>query len=96
MSAAPSNEEEQLKLLGFEFPKDFPWYKFYECYYNLLDGISKANGMDKTWSQFQPKMRASLDDWRECVKSGDESTVYAYEYLTFRLLYDLCLWTNFP
>lgn len=97
MYAAPLNDEEQLNLLDFEFPKDlgfpkdFPWFIVYECYFNLLDRVSKAYGMEKVWPQYQPKMQARLDDWRECLESGEESAVYAYVYQTFRSLSPLIL-----
>lgn len=53
--------------------------------FDALGKTSKDNGMDKIWSEYQPKMQAQIDNWRKCVESGDKSA-FAYVLKSLRLL----------
>lgn len=77
VSAAPSTPIDSPIQIGWEFPKDLPWAKYYDCLINLLGEISKANGEAKTWSIHQSELLNNVNDWKKCYE-GDRTDFDSY------------------
>lgn len=45
---------------------------------NTLEDLSKSNGFDELWSQFEPKLDEQLENWEKCIEQDDPSLVAEY------------------
>lgn len=45
---------------------------------DTLEDLSKSNGFDELWSQFEPKLDEQLESWEKCVEQDDPSLVAEY------------------
>ena len=45
----------------------------YECTFNILGDLSKANGLEAKWAEVQPEVLKHIDAFKKCRTAGDES-----------------------
>lgn len=60
------NGREEVDLLSWKFPKSVEWNDYTQCYFNLLDEISKANGLGEMWYLYGKQIQIHINDWKKC------------------------------
>lgn len=52
----------------------------FQCLVDVLEDVSKANGMEDMWSKAQPQLQSRLDKWRGCANAGNKLMVILYVF----------------